>query len=465
MKLSKLTLACLLATSGLSATSATQAAVTDGFEFHGYFRAGVLLSSENDFKRSNFVAQKETLGRLGLEADNDASLDFVKKWSFDDGKTIRINVGLGDTGDESSLSSSADAYQMGVGQTYVEFTGVTSSGKFWGGTRDYGKDNYIFMTDLFYTDMSGTGIGIEGYEVGDLLFDAAYIASDRIDDVLGRWDANEYDKSANLNNLMHAFNLSVNFGSLELSALYKVMPDNWDENGYQYAEVGGDLTAIYNLSSFFFIPGNGFSKIIAQAGVGLGSGNLLGGTITSYNAYHPGSQFQGEHNDWAAWHPSAGDAQRLLTYVDEKDTSARLLLWGGYFLENGISFFPSIQGQYNDHDADGQWTYDTTAGGLGAYDYWVSAMVRSNFPVADNFFVSSEIGTVHNNWNGETSSQSKITVAPTWIIGTGQGPAPEIRLLASYIDNAWGPARDQDENGDLKYDHDIVIGMQADMWW
>ena len=40
MKLSKLTLACLVATAGLSTVPAVHAEKSDGFEFHGYFRAG-----------------------------------------------------------------------------------------------------------------------------------------------------------------------------------------------------------------------------------------------------------------------------------------------------------------------------------------------------------------------------------------------------------------------------------------
>ncbi|MGY5450386.1 carbohydrate porin [Agarivorans sp. MS3-6] len=449
MKLSKLTLACLAAVSSLSVTG-TAAAATEGFEFHGYFRAGVLLSAENDFKKANFAGQKETLGRLGLEADNDASLDFARTWVFDDGRSAKINVGLGDFGNESALSSSADAYQMGFGQIFVEFEGVSPSGIFWAGRRDYGKDNYIFMTDFFYSDMSGTGVGISGYEAGDAMLDFAYIASDRTDPTIDRWAEDADGNLENLNNLMHAFQLSVTYGALELSAMYKTMPDNWDYDGVEWAETGYDLTAIYTLNSFFGLK-NGFSTIIAQAGKGLGSGNLLGATITSYNAYHPGSQFQGEHPDWD-WSSASngGDATRLLTMVDEKDTSARLLLWGGYTFDNGIGLFPSIQGQYNDHHEND----------LGAYDYWISAMVRPTFPVSQHFYVQGELGYVYNNWSGATSNSSKITVAPTFILPSGMGPAPEIRLLATYLPKSW-TATDDAGNSDA----DFIVGVQADVWW
>ncbi|ABM02407.1 maltoporin [Psychromonas ingrahamii 37] len=450
MKLSKITLACLLATSGLSVSGAANAGETEGFEFHGYFRAGVLTSAEHDFKQSNFSGQKETLGRLGIEADNDVSVTLAKTWAFDDDKKIKIVVSASGTDSENSLGTSADATHMGIGQTYVEFEGVSPSGTFWGGTRDYGKANYIFMTDFFYTDMSGTGIGVMDYQLGDTSLDFAYIASDRNDDVIDRWATDDSGNLANLNNLMHAFHLSATFGAFELSALLKAMPDNWDEDGTEYAETGFDLTAIYNLDSFFFMPGNGFSKIIAQGGVGLGSGNLLGGTITEYNAFRPGSLTQGQHDDYAAWHPSGGEATRLLTYVGKDDVSARVLLWGGYFFDNGIKLFPSIQGQWNDHE---QWV-----GNPGFTEYWLSAMVRPIFPVSNNFFVATEFGAMYTNWNGASGNQAKATIAPTWIIGTGAGPAPEIRLLASYVNNAWNV-------DDVDSKSDIIVGLQADMWW
>lgn len=424
MKLSKLTIACLLATTGLSVSGAANAAITENMEFHGYVREGVFLSYENDFKESGFVGQKETLGRLGLEYDNDANASIAKTWTIDEDKTIRISAGIDDEA------------ELGIG---VELGGITSSGILWGGDRDHGKDNYIFMTDFFYTDMSGTGVGVDGYEIGDFFVDAAYIASNR------DWDGDDLDAwetdgdIENFDNYMHAFNIAVTYDALEVSGTFKAMPDNWDENGIEYAETGADITAIYSLDNFFFIPGNGHSTIIAQAGYGLGSGNLLGGTITDYNGYHPGSLAQGVHT--AEW-GDAGDAQYLLTHVGQDYTSARLLLWGGYTFDNGISLFPSIQGQYNDMDEDG-------------YNYWLSAMIRPIFPVSENFFVQTEFGTVYNNWNGGSWNQQKATIAPTYIIGTGLGVDPQIRFMATYVNNAWSV----DEGSD------IILAVQTTVNW
>ncbi|WP_413700268.1 carbohydrate porin [Psychromonas sp. KJ10-10] len=253
MKLSKITLACLLATSGVSISSLANAEITQEYEFGGYVRTGLYYSVENDYKSINGGGQKETLGRLGLEFDDDASLNVGSLWSFDNGNEIRVTASIDD---DASLGYS------------LEMTGITPSGTLWGGDTGYGKDNYIFMTDFFYTDMSGTGIGIKGIEVGDLLIDTAYIASNRDDDDYDL-DDSSFANNDNLDNYLHTFNVAVTYNSWEVSLSGKAMVDNWDEDGTEYAETGADITVIYTLDDFFW-TGSGQGTIIAQAGVGLG---------------------------------------------------------------------------------------------------------------------------------------------------------------------------------------------------
>ena len=424
MKLSKITLACLLATSGLGISHVANAAATEDFEFHGSFRAGVLTSDDDEYQRNGWVGTKEMLGRLGIESDNDWGMNLAKKWNLDNGQSVKVTVSVGDEEDAYSASNFPGAS--------IEYQGISETGTIWGGKRDYKKgDNYIFMTDFFYADYSGTGVGINGYEIGDTKVSVAYMASDRsVDD-----DDNFTDET---NSLMHAFIVGAEMGSFKVDLSAKYMPDNqsnYAEGDWlagaltSYAETGFDISATYSMGDFFGLPGNGFSKIIAQAGVGLGANQLLAGTLDSYNAYRPGSVYKG----------GAKGVQTMANNNDD-DTSARLLLWGGYFLDNGINLFPSLQAQYNDHET-------------GEYDYWMSAMIRPTFPVADNFYVQTEAGYAYKNWNGSSWIEQKLTIAPTFVMGTGSGPAPEIRFLASYL-----PQKTDD--GDY-----IVFGVQADVWW
>ncbi|WP_435237590.1 carbohydrate porin [Psychromonas sp. PT13] len=436
MKLSKITLACLLATSGLGIAHVANAAASEDFEFHGSFRAGVLTSSDDEYQRNNWVGTKEMLGRLGIESDNDFGVNLSKRWNLDNDQSVKITVDVVEEEDDYSASNFPGAF--------IEYKGITDTGTIWGGKRDYKKsDNYIFMTDFFYVDYSGTGVGIDGYQVGDAKISVAYMASDRSDD-----DDYNLNDTYGTNNLMHAFIFGVDWGSFKLDMAAKYMNDNrsytsgsegyWNDtdsvwvdavDGYytNYTERGADISATYSMPDFFGLPGNGFSKIIAQAGIGLGSQQLLGGTLTTYNGYRPGSVMKGG---------ASGVATMANNY--DKDTSARLLLWGGYFLDNGINLFPSIQAQYNNHEEE------------GTYDYWMSAMIRPTFPVADNFYIQTEVGYAYKNWDGSSWIEQKLTIAPTIVMGTGSGPAPEVRFLASYLPQS---------------DDNIVFGVQADVWW
>ncbi|WED23885.1 carbohydrate porin [Vibrio sp. JC009] len=411
MKLSKIALSCLIATSGLSVAELAMA--EEGFEFHGSFRAGVLVSEDDDdSQRSGWAgATKEMVGRLGMEADNDFGVNLSKKWTLDNDKSVKVTVDVAEEEDDYSATNFPGAF--------VEYEGITDTGVLWGGKRDYLKsENYIFMTDFFYVDYSGTGIGLKDYEIGDTKLSVAYTAS----------DLTGTDSDSD-NRLMHTVHVGTDFGKVKIDAAAKYMGGNATDTN-DYAEEGFDISATYSMDSFFGLEGNGFSKIIGQAGIGLGAQQLLGGSLTVYNAYRPGSVTKGG---------ASGEDTIANNYDD--DTSARLLLWGGYFLDNGINIFPSIQGQYNHHEEE------------GIYDYWFSAMVRPTFPVSENFYVQTEFGYAYKNWNGGTWFEKKATIAPTFVMGTGTGPAPEVRILASYLPEANGG------------DGDVVFGVQTDVWW
>ncbi|MEZ8143066.1 maltoporin [Enterovibrio norvegicus FF-33] len=467
MKKSRLSMAVLSAAAALSGMPAANAAIIDEVEFHGYFRAGFFASKENDFKKADIGGQKELLGRLGLESDNDGNIGFTTITNIGDDQQLRINIGVGNTEFDELIG-------------FVEMDGITRSGTLWGGKRKIGEENYIFMTDFFYTDLDGLGVGIQDYEVGDGFIDLAYISSDRNISLTGDYDDfvdaayqtnnagdialnkefifNEADRQriqSNQNNPMHTFHASYTLGALTVQGNYKYMPNNWDFTGKEWADTGYDATAIYHMLNFFGLEGNAFSYAIAQAGRGLGSGNLLGGTISDYGSLRPGSLTQGYHT--GEWGDYFGDPYYLITHREEDALSARALLWGGYTNSSGIGFFPSIQAQYNDEG-----TNSTAGADNGGYNYWVSVMMRNIFPVRDNFIIQTEAGYYENTQNGGTWHQSKLTVAPTFVLSDGLSTA-EIRFTATYLPLSWTTGDSTDPSVKLK--DDIVFGIQADAYW
>ncbi|WP_030070720.1 carbohydrate porin [Halomonas alkaliantarctica] len=437
MKLTKMTLAFMAVSTGMISMP-TYAEKSEGFEFHGYFRAGVLLDANDDFKRSKFPGSKERLGRLGIESDNHFELALQKNFENEKGQQVRIKTRAGADNSQyatNQLGANADATnsEIGMVETYVEFDGYTETGTVWGGKRFYGKDNYIFMTDFFYTDMSGTGVGVEGIELGGNKWDFAYIASDDSGDT-GFWGDG--------NNVMNAVHVGIDLGGVELHAMGKHLPDNIiEENGVsnEYATSGYDLSAIVHSESVYGLSEKGFTKYIGQVGKGLGSGQLLGGTLTTYNTYAPGS------NVIANKITGTDCGTSCVKAVESGDISMRALVWGGYFFDNGVSVFHSLQGQYNDKEN-------------GSTDSWASAMVRPTFPISDNLDFITEVGYQYNHEKdaSDTTSSSydyKLTVGPKLKVDTGFGPIPEIRFLATYLD------------GDQRAESDILVGIQADMWW
>ncbi|WP_232312811.1 carbohydrate porin [Enterovibrio coralii] len=410
--------------------------------------------------------QKEQLGRLGLESDNDGNLIFITRANISEEQQLSIHVGIGDTEFDDLVG-------------FVEMDGVLPTGKLWGGKRKIGEENYIFMTDFFYTDLEGYGAGIQDYEIGDAFLDVAYIFSERnISDSNDSYDdfiTNASTQSSvisaqntrlvpenqrayvndNQNNPMHTFHVSYTLGALTLQGNYKYLPDNFDLAGKEWAEYGYDATAIYHMLDFFGLKGNAFSYAILQAGEGLGSGNLLGGTITDYAALRPGSLTQGYKVNDDNYGPIFGDPYYLITHREEDAKSVRALLWGGYTMDNGIGFFPSVQAQYNDEGTNDE-------GDDAGYNYWVSVMMRNIFPVKDNFIVQTEVGYYENVQNGGHWHQSKFTVAPTYVLSDGLSTA-EIRFTATYLPLSWTTGEEGNNRIPLK--DDIVFGIQADAYW
>lgn len=413
---------------------------TSAFEFHGYFRAGAFASSENDFNQAIFFGQKETLGRLGLEGDDFYELAFMQRWDWkDSGDSIRINARLGQDNPKGGASAmggySIDGIPTGLLESFVEFDGITSSGTFWGGQRYYGRDNYIFMTDFFYTDYSGTGLGVQNLKAGGGEWDFAYIASNQNSQGAigspsepGKPEGCETDGdvecSVGNNGMLHAFHVRADYDAWRAEVMLKHLPTN--THGDDYSTSGVEAHVSYSPGSFFGL-GDGFSTTSVQLGQGLGSGTMLGRTFTNYNIFSPGG---------------ANDAYNM-TRVKDGDVTVRAQAYGGLFVGDWL-FFPAVGYEYT--------SYDDQLNGNDDTDYWY-AMVRPVYtmPSIDNFSLASEFGVTDQKHN-DGDAQYKATIAPTWSMPTGFGPAPEIRLMASYVSDANG-------------DDDVIVGAQVDMWW
>ncbi|HAN9005624.1 TPA: carbohydrate porin [Escherichia coli] len=410
----------------------SQVTASETIGFHGYIRAGSLFDARDNFSKAGYADEiDKNMGRLGAELDNSWEGRLNKLWNLNDGKSVDIHLTIESKGD--GLQTRAAPRETGISESYVELGGITPTGKLWGGLRYYDRENYVFTTDYFYTDYSGTGIGVKDLELGGGKWDMAYIVSN---------DANHTERPDGNSAIMHTVHSSAKYGAWDFEIAAKQMPDNsFIGDDHKYATKGIEGTVIYSRDDFFTATG-GFSKVILQAGRGLGSGDLLGATLTDTSMYRKSSLYQKTMQDVDKGY------KPYQTKVQEGDQSYRMFVWGGWYGAN-VNILPTFTYQYNDYEA-------------GHHDSWYAASLRSVFPFNEFFSIQTEVGYVDNdlvvNNMDQSSRSSKISFVPTFTVNTGMGPSPEIRLLATYVDRKYNVSW-MDSRGDF------LVGVQADMWW
>ncbi|WP_227661554.1 carbohydrate porin [Klebsiella pneumoniae] len=188
------------------------------------------------------------MGRLGAEVDNSWEGRLNKLWDLNDGKSVNIHLTIESKGD--GLQTRAAPRETGISESYVELGGITPTGILWGGLRYYDRENYVFTTDYFYTDYSGTGIGVKDLELGGGKWDMAYIVSN---------DANHTERPDGSSAIMHTVHSSAKYGAWDFEFAAKQMPDNsfiGDDNNY--ATKGIEGTIIY--SRMISLPPRRFFK-------------------------------------------------------------------------------------------------------------------------------------------------------------------------------------------------------------
>lgn len=429
MKVSYLACAVALA-SGLLLSNTVSA--TESIGFHGYIRAGSLFDTKDNFSKAGYADEMDkNMGRIGAEVDNSWEGRLNKLWDLGSGKSVDIHLNIESKGD--GLQTRTAPRETGISESYVELGGITPTGKVWGGMRYYGRDNYIYTTDYFYTDYSGTGAGVKDLELGGGKWNFAYINSN---------DTDHTERPDGSSAIMHTLHSSARYGAWDMELAAKQMPDNtFTGDGNKYATKGIEGTLIYSLDDFFTLPG-GFSKFIVQSGRGLGSGDMLGATLTNTSMYRKGSLYQKTLQD-------KNDGYKpYQTKVREGDQSYRMFIWGGWYGAK-VQFLPTLSYQYNDYEQ-------------GGHDSWYAAALRPVFPINEFFMVQTEIGYVKNNLIvdsiDQSSHSSKVTLAPTFTVNTGVGPSPEIRLLTTYVNRSYSASW-------MKSREDLYAGIQADMWW
>jgi maltoporin len=145
-------------------------------DFNGYFRAGPHSSTESGVNRATYALASASEGakyRLGNELDTYGEFALSeggKAGSVEYKATLMTNFYNPGNGDGGT--------KVGVNQIFAEAKGfdIAPASTFWIGQRFYGRAD-VHIVDTFYTNLSGTGAGVDT-PVGPGTLGVAYFRQD-----------------------------------------------------------------------------------------------------------------------------------------------------------------------------------------------------------------------------------------------------------------------------------------------
>lgn len=396
-------------------------AKNDSFEIHGYGRVGVLANQDGK-QVTGGIPNKNIVGRLGNETDNYWELEFVKKFTADNGVWSNWHLMFAQHDkNRDRLNDGSGTADVSVRQLYAEMGGFNWNPNltYWVGKRFYNRQD-IYITDYYWNDYSGTGAGVQGLVDGNL--DLAYVAGSSWEDDLLTVDGKL---------MSHNFIGTYRYNSWTFDAMAMFANDN-DTTGIgktdDTADSGVQGNVVYGGLDFYGIS-DGFSKTYFQAGYGLGSTNGLG------------------HTQWN-W------------TTNQKDISYRL---GTYGVTDGEKWaiMPETFVQYDVIDA----TSDNNK-------LTFSAAVRPVYKVVDNFIVQFELGLGYEGYNKNENTNGnkrngftyKATVAPTLTMNDSFWGRPQLRVFGSYV--GWSSdVAPKDDKAYAGSDGELRVGVQAEVWF
>ncbi len=172
-------------TEGPAAANGTEG--TYGIFSHGYFRFGIGSTDGNEFSAFKLNGA-ESKFRLGNESDlyGEASLGY--RGALGNGSDFVTEVMLNGWADSNGLNFGSDFEEDGtVAQAYAGIerlgTGAAAEAFLWAGRRYYRRRD-VHMSDFYYENLSGDGIGLENLAVGNVALSTALFYYDRDDDDL-----------------------------------------------------------------------------------------------------------------------------------------------------------------------------------------------------------------------------------------------------------------------------------------
>lgn len=391
-------------------------------DVNGYIRALGGINSESSGAACFKLAGASSKFRIGNECEIYSELMLGQElYKAENGATFgaysMLNLYDPTSGNVSLVE---DKYDFGLPQLYLQAKDIVmlNGGSVWMGRRYYKRED-VHMTDFFYWNPSGLGVGMEDYQLGSLKISYAVLRNDTSS---LRQHANPAEEKA-IRHDIQVRGIGVNAGG-ELEMGLSVIREH---SALSNAHNGWSVTVQHHQK---FLPGEGWNKIALQYGVGPGIGLGSTGDIVA------GSDVKRYRIVDSAYSQLAPKWSGMATAVYQRDIS----------------------------DA--------------GHATWISLGGRLTYDVSEHIKINTELGSDSiNPGNGNERRLTKFTIAPTLTQAPGFWARPELRLYYTYAhwndaarmaatgsnDSAVSSVSPTGKFGDQN--HGSMIGLQLETWW
>jgi maltoporin len=421
----------------------------DFVDFHGYFRAGYGRDDKGGPQVGFQAPGALSKYRLGNEAENYGEIMFGKNFyvpnlfSLDPqvrpdgtptGPIARVETMISFYNPYQDLLSSGGT-SFAVPEVFASIGNVVAgqpSMKFWAGSRYYRRQD-IHISDFFFYNMSGTGGGVEDFELpfGKMAFAWIGAASSSGFSDVPQPDPNNKAGFSKANYDLSLYDVPLPLGKGEFGVVYARADSGLDAFGRSAPNSqGASFTFLHTAEKF--ISDDGANKFSLQFGTGPAKTFISGFetfTLTNGVFIRPDAD--------SSWRFRA--TEHFIANVNEH-----------------FSIGPALVYQITDY-ADGS--------GLV---HWGSAGVRPILQFDKYFSLAFEGGV---DWVGNTGPNSsssylyKLTLAPQVSLGNRFFSRPVLRAFITYAH--WGePFRGQVGGNDyMDSTQGLTYGVQMEAWW
>ena len=447
----------------------------DVMELHGYMRSGVGMSSNGGEQVTFFMANtggNPTAGpgyRLGNETDNYLELAFDIHAYAKDGVAFNLHfrpafrqyynmrdASVDAGGQVNNVEGSDPNQQIWVRESWGEATGVFGkSGPFkdstiWIGRRFYQRQD-LHLTDYWYWNNSGDGVGIENIDLGGAKASYAYIQHDAGTISNSNW--NNGALTSTLNSYSPWNGNAAGGGATTVIGAHDLRFSDiklWEGGtlvlGVQYNDVR-TATGVQTING---VAQTAYNNKGIQWTAEWNQANVLGGDNRVYATWGNGNTF------WNWYNPEVNTHNTWFEFMDV----AYLKLTKSLELQGTLIF--------RKQEASNEASNANTQSNAGNSNRWTSVGVRPVYFFTKHASVAAEVGYDNMKFDGQMDRHLiKETLALQLSPQASFWSRPSLRFFVTHA--SWNNAANSwNKIGEGQFgaaNEGLTYGAQVEAWW